>query len=337
MEEFHNKLAKMKNFYCTNCGEMWPTNTEICQTCRKNEKLFTVENDMKPDLDELPPNIKLLFEQLTMVEEMLISPILTVMSIFRLPGGQLLSRGYVANFSQDIQPICKILPRLTNNIPILIVKKQGQNNESKEFKVNKLRIQTLLEYLCKTIAWINKGIILDVNNLNLLPTDGIPTNLNEISDQSPETLDNIIINTGPQILEDQIENDDFLQTTVEQNVDTPFQVDRIQQVITCDWPIAQKKAINEFEYQGLCSMAFPSLFPHCLGDPTIKQRQIHVSETDGYSHLLKYVCKKSTTGEFYYPYVEHPRFKFWAYDRLRRHRALDQSNVYLKQNLGKKH
>ena len=59
---------------------------------------------------------------------MLISAILTVMSVFRLPGGQLLSRGYVANFSRDISKLCSTLPRLTSDIPILIVKKIDQNN-----------------------------------------------------------------------------------------------------------------------------------------------------------------------------------------------------------------
>ena len=44
---------------------------------------------------------------------MLISPVLTVMSVYRLKGGQLLSRGYVANFTQDIIQTCYDLPRLT--------------------------------------------------------------------------------------------------------------------------------------------------------------------------------------------------------------------------------
>ena len=82
-------------------------------------------------------------------------------------------------------------------------------------------------------------------------------------------------------------------------------------------------------------MAFPSLFPHGLADPTKKDRITAVSETDGFSHLLKYACLNTKTNQLYYPFVQHPRFKFWAYDRIRRHRALDQSSVYLKLNLGK--
>ena len=55
-----------------------------------------------------------------MIEEMLISPILSVMSVFRLPNGALISRGLIANFSQDIKELTKILPRLPKDLPIII-------------------------------------------------------------------------------------------------------------------------------------------------------------------------------------------------------------------------
>jgi len=37
-------------------------------------------------------------------------------------------------------------------------------------------------------------------------------------------------------------------------------------------------------------------------------------------------------GEYYYPFLEHDRFLFYANDRDRRHRVLDQTNVFLKQH-----
>ncbi len=81
-------------------------------------------------------------------------------------------------------------------------------------------------------------------------------------------------------------------------------------------------------------MTFPCLFPYGLGDPTKKARNIGVSETDGFKHILKYAATWSDSSKMYYPFAKHLRFKFWAYDRIRRHKALDQSKVYLKQNLG---
>ena len=107
---------------------------------------------MVPNIGELPNEIKSHIENITMIEEMLISPILAVMSICRLPGGQLISKGYVANFAQDITPICQALPRLTNTLPILIIKKTNQNNTNKEFKVNRKRITALLTFFCANNA-----------------------------------------------------------------------------------------------------------------------------------------------------------------------------------------
>ena len=63
---------------------------------------------MIPFIDRLPNNIQKYFEQLTMFEEILISPILAVMSIYRLPNGTLKQRGFIANFTQDISQISQV-------------------------------------------------------------------------------------------------------------------------------------------------------------------------------------------------------------------------------------
>ncbi len=104
---------------------------------------------MIPNISELPDKIKKHIEKITMIEEMLISPILAVMSICRLPVGQLISKGYVANFAQDIMPLCNALPRLTKSLPLLIIKKTGQNNENKDFVVNREKITELLRFFSK--------------------------------------------------------------------------------------------------------------------------------------------------------------------------------------------
>ena len=67
MDVFHQKIAKLKQFYCDNCNELWPTEQDKCSTCHKNNISFSSQNDMNPNFDELPINIKSQFEQLTMV------------------------------------------------------------------------------------------------------------------------------------------------------------------------------------------------------------------------------------------------------------------------------
>ena len=144
---------------------------------------------------------------------MLISPILTVMSVYSLPGGQLLSRGYVANFSQDITQLCKTLPRLTSEIPLLIVKKIDQNNNSKDFKVCRHRVETLLKYLCENNPdWKKNNIKYNSENIYKLPVDGIPIDLNEIvNNTSADTFDQVIIETGRKMMRQQNLNNDPAQ------------------------------------------------------------------------------------------------------------------------------
>ena len=89
--------------------------------------------------------------------------------------------------------------------------------------------------------------------------------------------------------------------------------------------------INEFDFDGICALLFPTLFPFGMGDPTKKSRLKEVTEALGFKHLLKYACKNSKQ-ELYYPFAEHQRFKFWAHDRRRRHTSLGQARVFFKQN-----
>jgi hypothetical protein len=192
--------------------------------------------------------------------------------------------------------------------------------------------------------WIQNGIQINDSNLEAL-ADGIPQDLPEVVDagQSGTTIDEVVEDTGPVIADngpviqdDELESDQPTHTFVESNdLQNPVQIDRIGDFI--NWPQANPTPINEFEYDGLCSLVFPSLFPYGKGDPTKKSRLQKVSETDGFKHLLRYTTLNSQTNLQYYPFAKHPRFKFWAYDRLRRHRSLDQAKIYLHQNLGKKY
>ena len=63
----------------------------MCVKHVKRIKKFTNENRMSPEYNNLPDNIRKNIENITIIEEMLISPILAVMSICRLPGDQLIS------------------------------------------------------------------------------------------------------------------------------------------------------------------------------------------------------------------------------------------------------
>lgn len=91
--------------------------------------------------------------------------------------------------------------------------------------------------------------------------------------------------------------------------------------------------MDEFRTNDLASLAFPTLFPLGFADPTKIDRLLAVSEQDATAHLLRYAepdpCEPGT---MWYPFAEHARFKFWMLDRIRRHRIIQQSSVFLRQN-----
>ena len=76
--------------------------------CKKDKILFSEANDMIPHIDKLPKQIQEAFEKLTMVEEMFVSPILAIMSVYRLPNGVLKHRGFVANFIHNVNEITQV-------------------------------------------------------------------------------------------------------------------------------------------------------------------------------------------------------------------------------------
>lgn len=225
IKKFYDAIYSLKQHYCENCHELWPDTVDYCKQCKKDPIMFSKVlkllnfgtnfsvcnffsffklNDMVPALDDIPFEIKQNLENLTMIEEMLISPILAVMSVYRLPGGALINRGFVANFSQDVNEIIKELPRLPKDLPILVLKKKDQQNNVKRFMVNRKRVELLLTYLCENNPqYIAHGVKMNQSLLNSLPENGIPTELNEIDDVNMPDADNIIsgIDNGPHIEE----------------------------------------------------------------------------------------------------------------------------------------
>ena len=43
---FHTNISKLKQFFCTNCNELWPSTINYCKSCKVDKLLFSKENDM---------------------------------------------------------------------------------------------------------------------------------------------------------------------------------------------------------------------------------------------------------------------------------------------------
>jgi hypothetical protein len=103
MKTFHSELLQLNQEHYLHCRELWPTRDAIvdpyiCCRCKKLTELnpFGIQNDMVRDFSSIPLAIQKHIRELTPIEEMLLSPVISIMSVFRLPTGGHVSRGYVA-------------------------------------------------------------------------------------------------------------------------------------------------------------------------------------------------------------------------------------------------
>jgi len=76
---------------------------------------------------------------------MLISRVLPIMSVYRLPHGQYAYTRHVLNISQDVTSFVNSLPRCPSTLDIIIVRKEGSADSHKDFRVRSCLI-------CKAIA-----------------------------------------------------------------------------------------------------------------------------------------------------------------------------------------
>ena len=101
---------------------------------------------------------------------MLISAVIPIMSIYRLPHGQYGYKGHVINLPQDITTFATSLPRLPKELDILTVRKDGSDSTHRDFRVRKAVVLKALLWLKQHNKYYRK-IDIDYNALNDLPED----------------------------------------------------------------------------------------------------------------------------------------------------------------------
>ena len=86
---------------CANCNESFPADNpnSSCTHCVRDKhhpKLYSRDNNMDPGI--LPPEL----QGLSQIEELLISAVVPMMSVYRLPHGQYGYSGHVLNLPRNI-------------------------------------------------------------------------------------------------------------------------------------------------------------------------------------------------------------------------------------------
>ena len=173
MAAFHAKMNKCTFNHCITCNESFPSlqvsESGQCTRCSRDKrtcKLYSSDNGMDPG--PVPPQL----QGFTQVEEMLISAIMPIMTVHRLPQGQYGYRGHVVNLPQQIEAFATSLPRLPSDLDVVIVRKEGSDNRShKDFCVCRSKVLCALEWLQRYNIYY-RNICLNQYALSQLPEDG---------------------------------------------------------------------------------------------------------------------------------------------------------------------
>ena len=114
---------------------------------QQNGHRFVEANNADPGV--LTGDLVEILHDLTQMEEMLCSLASPFFLMWVSKGGQYKSRGNVISFSQDISTLCTTLPRLPEDLDVLIVKKQKARDPSSynDFRVRKHKVYNLLLFL----------------------------------------------------------------------------------------------------------------------------------------------------------------------------------------------
>ena len=111
---------------------------------------------------------------------MLISGVLPIMSLYRLPHGQYAYSGHVINLPQDVASFANSLPRLPCELDIIVVRKKGAADSHRDFRVRRAVVLRALQWLLANNKYY-RSVRIDPDALALLPEDGDLTGLRSVT------------------------------------------------------------------------------------------------------------------------------------------------------------
>ena len=173
LDTVHAKMSSLSFSHCSCCNESFPSikltsSGSVCSRCSRDKqepKLYSAANNMDPG--SVPPAL----QGLTQVEEMLISPVMPIMSVYRLPLGQYGYSGHVVNLPQDVASFVHSLPRTPSQLDVVVVCREGAAGSHKDFRVRRSRVLQALQWLMENNPYFRE-ISLDHAAVAQLPENG---------------------------------------------------------------------------------------------------------------------------------------------------------------------
>ena len=111
---------------------------------------------------------------------MLISAVLPIMTLYRLPHGQYGYSGHVINLPQDVASFANNLPRLPSDLDVIVVRKEGHAQSHRDFHVRRSRVLSALQWLQANNVYY-RNVTINHDSLALLPEDGDISGLTSVT------------------------------------------------------------------------------------------------------------------------------------------------------------
>lgn len=305
---FENEMDALKYFTCDGCKEAHLTSKDNAK-CLHNKKCWEYSSINGMDPGEVPNELK----DLTFIEEQLISRVHPMISVFKLNGLQYGYRGNIINFSQDVSNFASQLPHKIEDLQsVITVTYKDSNNADHDFRVRVRKVREALLWLKRNNPYY-KNVKISEENLQQLPKDG----------NVLESLPNVSVDKATEeemeTQEGNNEDDGYFHESGVGISSFPHQDQQINQKLA--WPELGSK-VDEFNTPGYIVCAFPTLFPHGLGDLN-DDRVKKVQKAAYFKHLLRYFDKRFAT---------HPTFRFFAYNSCMRWNALTDGSIFVRNN-----
>ena len=153
-----------------------------CRGDKKVPKVWSDENNMDPL--SVPEERSGMSD----AEQMLIARLAPTVHVHMLRHGGIASRGHCIAFPQAVQEPATILPRLPAEVDIIRVRRQGKDDNHKNFKPKRHRVEGALRFL-KGNNPAYSDIVIDGVRIQNLPEDGELPNLRTVEFSETEHMD----------------------------------------------------------------------------------------------------------------------------------------------------
>lgn len=298
----------------------------VCEQCKEKTLISKVQENVKCHhgskcweysvLNNMDPgDVPKELQVLTFIEEQIIARIHPQITVFKVKGHQYAYKGNVISFPQDVQELAVQLPHKVKDLnSVVCMKYKTYSGNYHEFNVRSGRVREALVWLKQNNPYY-KDIIISEENLKLLPEDGnVMDSVNSIlhadEDDAEIDFDN----------EDHDEEDEILNESGVANMSVQHQDEVIKSKLK--WPSISNQPVNERQTPGFFPCAYPKLFPYGtadLNDDRLKDMKM----ANYIKHLMNYCDNR---------FASHLTFRFFVYNIWMRNTALQDGNVFVRNN-----